>query len=106
MIHSDNGIVSAEGKEEFKAMGIKWEVTVPYSHRQNGFIERINKEVFKELKIILAERKLGDDNNFGTWFEELGYVCYNINNAYNRAIDGSSFEMLFGRKPTFIFNEE
>lgn len=74
-------------------MGIQHLFTVPYSHEENGLVERANKEVSRHLRAILMDRRLID-----TWSESLPLVQRIINAKVHEATGVAPAALLFGSK--------
>jgi hypothetical protein len=58
-IHSDNGpqYVNSIMNTISQRTGVRFTRSTPYSHEENGLIERLNKEILRHLRSIMYERK-------------------------------------------------
>jgi transposase InsO family protein len=67
-ILSDNGtqFVNQLMDVVAKRFSIRLRRTTPYSHEENGIVERANKEVLRHLRAIMSERTVKDDWSFCT----------------------------------------
>jgi hypothetical protein len=75
----------------FNRAGIEHVTTTPYSHEENGLVERANKEVLRHLRAILF-----DENIHSEWNRALPLV-QRILNAERSGVTGARpFELLFG----------
>jgi cleavage and polyadenylation specificity factor subunit 1 len=74
-------------------MGVTHLFTVPYSHQENGIVERSNKEVTRHLRAILQDLRFAD-----TWSEVLPLVQRIINAKVHEATKIAPASLLFGNK--------
>ncbi len=56
---------SSSFREELKKLGLKWESTPPYTHQQQGLVERAIRQIVEGGRAQLARASLGDE--FWTW---------------------------------------
>jgi hypothetical protein len=72
-------------------MRIQHVKTTPYSHEENGIVERANKEVMEHLRAILF-----DKNMTSTWSEDLPIVQRIINASKHSSTGVTPAQLLFG----------
>jgi transposase InsO family protein len=79
-IRSDNGTEFKKSQIEgfLEEEGIEHEFSSPYTHQQNGVMERKNRTLLNMTRTMLDEYKTS--NQF--WAEEINTVCYSINRLY------------------------
>jgi transposase InsO family protein len=58
--------------------GIKHEFSSPYTHQQNGVVERKNRTLLDMARTMLDEYKTPDR----FWAEAINTACYSINRLY------------------------
>ncbi len=90
---------SSRFKEELKGLGLKWESTPPYTHQQQGLVERAIRQIVEGGRTQLTRASLGDE--FWTW--ACKDFAYKSNCIPYQALGGDSpFERLHpGRKPRY-----
>jgi hypothetical protein len=76
-----------------RSFGMKHLFTVPYSHQENGLVERANKEVGRHLRAILLDHRVVD-----TWSESLPIIQRIINAKVHEATGVAPAALLFGDK--------
>jgi hypothetical protein len=74
-----------------KLMGMQHLFTVPYSHEENGLVERANKEVSRHLRAIILDHRVMD-----TWSESLPLVQRVINAKVHETTGVAPAALLFG----------
>ena len=57
--------------------GIKRQLTPPYSHQQNGLVERKNRTIMSCVRIMLKEKKLPLE----LWAEAMNTCVYVLNRS-------------------------
>jgi transposase InsO family protein len=79
-IRSDNGtdFKNSQIKGFLEEEGIKHEFSSPYTHQQNGVVERKNRTLLDMERTMLDEYKIPDR----FWGEAINTVCYSINRLY------------------------
>jgi len=65
--------------------------TTPYSHEENGMVERANKEILRHLRAIVAEKGIEDE-----WSDALPTIKRIMNVTENEDIGFSPAELLYG----------
>ncbi len=90
---------SSTFREELKKLKLKWESTPPYTHQQQGLVERAIRQIVEGGRAQLARASLGD--KFWTW--ACKDFAFKSNCIPHQALGGDSpFERLHsGRKPRF-----
>ena len=78
-----------------KEVGIRHEVTAPYTPEQNGVAERANRTICERIRSILADTGLPK----ALWGELACTVVYLKNRSPTRALDKTPYEALYGKKP-------
>jgi hypothetical protein len=94
-LHTDNGmeLCSHEFKSYCKSEGIVRHYTVPYTPRQNGVAERMNRTIISKARCMLSNSGL----NRCFWAEVASTACYLINRSPSIAIDKKTpIEVWFG----------
>ena len=94
-----NEIVSDQGtqfvnemiSEYIKITHIKHQLTMAYSHEENGIVERVNKEIMRHLRAIIF-----DTNVKSLWYLYLPLVQRIINSVVHESIGVSPIKLLFG----------
>jgi transposase InsO family protein len=99
-IRSDNGTEfknsQIEGFLEYE--GIKHEFSSPYTHQQNGVVERKNRTLLDMARTMLDEYRTLDR----FWAKAINTACYSINRLYLHLIlKKTSYELLTGKSPMF-----
>jgi transposase InsO family protein len=93
-IRSDNGsqFVNAVIAELLLLLGINHELITPYSHEENGIVERMNKEVMRHLRDICLDKRATD-----IWGSHcLPFVQRILNSQEKTSTGVSPAELLFG----------
>jgi transposase InsO family protein len=101
-IRSDNGTEFKNSQIEgfLEEEGIKHEFSSPYTHQQNGVVERKNRTLLDMARTILDEYKTPDQ----FWAEAINTACYSINRLYlHRILKKTSYELLTGKKPNVSY---
>jgi transposase InsO family protein len=96
-IRSDNGTEFKNSQIEgfLEEEGIKHEFSSPYTHQQNGVVERKNITLLDMARTMLDEYKTLDR----FWAETINTVCYSINRLYlHRILKKTSYKLLTGKK--------
>jgi transposase InsO family protein len=76
---SYNGIEFKNSQiEGFLEEGIKHEFSSPYTHQQNGVVERKNRSLQDMPRTMLDEYK----TPYRFWVEAINIACYSINRLY------------------------
>jgi transposase InsO family protein len=79
-IRSDNetGFKNSQIEGFLEEKGIKHEFSSPYTHQQNGAVERKNRTLIYMARTILEEYKTSDR----FWAEAINTAFYSINRLY------------------------
>jgi hypothetical protein len=77
-------------------LGVDHDLTTPYSHEENGIVERSNKEILRHLSAILYDRSMATSE----WVKFIPFVQRIINSAKHSATGVSPAELLFGDNVT------
>ena len=90
---TDNGgqFVNLHLRHLFELWGVQHIKTIPYSHEENGIVERANKEVMRHLRNIMFNVKILEK-----WDEFLPYAERIINATKHSEIGFSPVELLYG----------
>ena len=72
-------------------LGVTQLFTVPYSHQENGIVERANKEVSRHLRAIILDHRVMD-----TWSDSLPLVQRIINSKIHETTGVAPATLLFG----------
>jgi transposase InsO family protein len=76
--------------------GIKHEFSSPYTHQQNGVVDRKNRTLLDMARTMLDEYKTLDR----FWAKAINTACYSINRLYlHQILKKTSYELLTGKKP-------
>jgi hypothetical protein len=96
-VQSDNGTqyVNRVISELLEVFGSKHILSTPYSHEENGIVERVNKEVLKHLRALVLSIRSTD-----TWSTFLPLVQRIINSSIHKSIGVSPAQILFGKAIT------
>ena len=76
----------------FELWGVRHVKTTPYSHEENGIVERVNKEVMRHLRNILFNVKVLEK-----WDEYLPHAERIINSTKHSETGHPPAELLFGK---------
>jgi transposase InsO family protein len=101
-IRSDNGTKFKNSQIEgfLEDEGIKHEFSSPYTHQQNGVVERKNRTLLDMAMTMLDEYKTPDR----FWAEAINTACYSINRLYiHRILKKTSYELLTGKNPNVSY---
>jgi hypothetical protein len=101
-IRSDNGTEFKNSQIEgfLEEEGIKHEFSSPYTHQQNGVVERNNRTLLDMTRTMLDEYKTPGQ----FWAESINTACYSINRLYiHRILKKTSYELLPGKKPNVSY---
>lgn len=82
-----NEIVATLNQE----LGIESSYTAPYSHEENGIVERSNKEVMRHLRAIIFDSKIIE-----AWSKGLPIVQRIMNTQVHSSLGVSPAQLLFG----------
>jgi hypothetical protein len=82
-----NGVV----EELLKLIGTEHQISIPYSHEENGLVERANKEAMRHLRGIIYDKKV-----LSNWSMYLPLVQRIMNASVHSATMMSPAELLFG----------
>jgi transposase InsO family protein len=91
-IRSDNGTEFKNSQIEgfLEEEGIEHEFFSPYSHQQNGVVERKNRTLMDMARTMLEEYKTLDR----FWAEAINSTCYSINRLYlHQILKKTSYEL-------------
>lgn len=97
-IRSDNGTeyVNKEFDEYLRVLGIKRQLTVPYTPQQNGVAERCNRTIVEMARAMVNSAGLKES----FWAEAVACAAYLRNRSPTKALEGKTpFEMFTGHKP-------
>ncbi len=88
---------SSAFKEELRKLGLRWETSPPYTHQQQGLVERAIRQIVEGGRAQLARGSWGDE--FWTW--ACRDFAFKSNCLPHQALRGGSpYERLHpGRKP-------
>ena len=92
---SDGEYTAKRFQEYLKAEGVRHEVTVPKTSRQNGVAERLNRTLMEMVRTMLIESNL--DQRF--WGEAMSTAVYLRNRSPMAVIGMTPHEALYGEKP-------
>jgi hypothetical protein len=102
---SDNGpaFTSDLWNEFLKFKKIKARKSTPYSHQENGVVERANREVLRHLRALVLNSEILADNE---WYDYLPFVEKIMNDHIHSSTGYSPRELVFGRSDVTksIFN--
>ncbi len=92
-IHSDNGSQFANAciKSLCARLGMEQTFTAPYTPQHNGIVERMNAEVTRHIRTVMAT--LGEKEE---WTRTLPIVQFLINNSRHKALGTTPRALLFG----------
>jgi hypothetical protein len=95
-VMSDNGPAFSSNlwNEYLKYIDVKARKTTPYSHQENGIVERANKEVLRHLRAMLLNSPIVAVNE---WHDYLPFVERIMNDHKHSATGYSPRELLFGK---------
>ena len=93
ILQSDNGkeFVNELMSAIVSLYGIDQRLITAYHPRANGLVERMNKEVSRNLKKLV-------DSAYEKWEEYLPTIQMSLNNRFLRRINGTPFELMHGRE--------
>jgi len=97
-VRSDNGseFRNTNVEEFLDEEGIKHEFSAPYTHQQNGIMERKNRKLIEAARTMLDEYKTPDI----FWAEAINTVCHAINHLYiHKYLGKTPYEIITGNKP-------
>jgi transposase InsO family protein len=79
-VRSDNGteFKNTNIEEYLDEEGIGHELSVPYTQKQNGIVERKNRTLIEAARTMLDEYKTSDS----FWAEAINTTCHCINRLY------------------------
>ena len=97
-VRSDNGpqFVNETIKSFLDRLGVDHDLTTPYSHEENGIVERSNEEILRHLSAILYDRSMATSE----WVKFIPFVQRIINASKHSATGVSPAELLFGDNAT------
>lgn len=98
VLQSDKGreFMSLEFRRYSDKLGIRRELTVPYTPQQNGVVERKNRTVVEMTRCLL--KSAGLPINY--WAEAASTSVYLINRSPTQALRNKTpYEMWYGAKP-------
>jgi hypothetical protein len=73
-------------------LGIEQELITPYSHEENGIVERMNKEVMRHLRDILFDKRSTEQ-----WGKNcIPFVQRTLNSQEKKSTGVTPAELLFG----------
>ena len=72
-------------------LGVQHIITTPYSHQENGLVERVNKEVTRHLRNIVLDRRVKTE-----WSSMLPLVQRIINSKVHKVTKFAPATLLFG----------
>ena len=107
LIHGPPHTILSDNGREYKneilnklcdRMKINRKYSTPYRPQTNGLVERTNQSL---LGILAKNTYLNPKN----WDKYINLIRYNYNTRFNSSIGMSPFELIFGRKPNVIFEE-
>jgi hypothetical protein len=101
-IRSDNGTEFKNSQIEgfLREEGIKHEFSSPYTHQQNGVVERKNRTLLDMVRTMLDEYK----TLHWFWAEAINTACYSINRLYlHRILKKISYELFTGKRPNVSY---
>jgi transposase InsO family protein len=101
-IRSDNGTEFKNSQIEgfLEDECIKHEFSSPYTHHQNGVVERKNRTLLDMARTMLDEYKTPDR----FWAKAINTTCYSINRLYlHRILKKISYELLTCKKPNVSY---
>ncbi len=84
---------SSTFREELKKLGLKWESTPPYTHQQQGLVERAIRQIVEGGRAQLARASLGDE--FWTW--ACKDFAFKSNCIPHQALGGVGSRIIHGR---------
>ncbi len=90
---------STQFRKELGNLNIKWESTPPYTHQQNGLVERAIRQISEGGRVQLARANLGDE----FWFSACKDFTAKSNLIPHQALGGDTpFETIYPeRKPRY-----
>ena len=96
-LRTDNGgeYISIEFKVYLKLRGIRHELTVPYTPKQNGLAERLNRILMEAARSMISHAGL----NSNYWGEAVGTTAYVRNRTTTTGTNKTPYERWYGRKP-------
>eukprot|EP00253_Pinus_taeda_P005913 PITA_05913 len=85
VLRTDNGgeFCSKEFEEFCKKCCIAWQKTTPYTPKQNGVTERMNKTLMERARSMLSGAGLGQE----LWVEAVDTACYLVNRSPSSALE-------------------
>jgi transposase InsO family protein len=98
-IRSDNGskFRNTQVEEFLDEEGIKHELSAPYTHQQNGIVERKNRMLIEATRTILDEYKTPDS----FWAEAINIACHATNRLYlHKYLNKTHYEIITSKKPS------
>ena len=100
VIVSDGGAAfKSDDLERFlKAYGIDHKITHPHLPSAHGIVERVNKEILKQLRILLNGHI---HLPFEEWRDILPLVEHRLNTTYNGAINTTPATLMFGSQGVY-----
>jgi hypothetical protein len=95
---SDNGpqYVNEIISELLRVIGTDHQLTLAYSHEENGIVERSNKEVMRHIKNIIFDKNIQYE-----WHLYLPLVQRIINGSINSSIGVAPSQLMFGNAINF-----
>jgi hypothetical protein len=99
VLRTDNGgeLCGNEFIDFCKKCGIARQKTTPYTPKQNGVAEMMNRTLMEKARSILSGVKLGHE----FWAEAVGTTCYLVNRSPSSALDDqNTHEVWTGKKPS------
>ena len=91
----DSVILSSEVRDWLLSNRIKLQVSAPYSHSQNGQIERDIQNVLDKARTLMAVYSVPRKY----WDYAIDIACYLINRSPNAHSDKTPYELVFGEVP-------
>jgi hypothetical protein len=101
-IRSDNGteFKNSQIEDFLEEEGIKHEFSSPYTHQQNGVVERKNRTLLDMARTMLDDYKTPDR----FWVETINTGCHSINRLYlHQILMKTSYELLTGKNPNVSY---
>jgi hypothetical protein len=87
-------------EEYLEEEGIEHEFSAPYTHQENGVVERKNMTLIDMARTMLGEYKTSER----FWSEALNTACHAINCLYlHRLLKKTTYELLTGNKPNVSY---
>lgn len=96
-LRTDNGLefYSGEFNQFCRHEGIQRHLTVPYTPRQNGVAERMNRTLLERARSMLSNAGLGKQ----FWTEAICTACHLVNRSPNASIDFKTPEEIWSDHP-------